>query len=335
MKRALVTGATGFIGRHLVRRLLAQGTGVKCLVRSQARAADLLRLDVSVVHGDLADANSLAQAVKDVDVVYHLAGVTKSVNRGDLMDVNRDGTRNLAFACAQLDRPPVLVSVSSLAAAGPSVGLQPRVETDEVSPVSSYGRSKLAGEHAVIDFANEVPVTIVRPPIVIGEHDRDGFQWFKSIRHLGVHLTPGFEDYHYSMIHADDLAAALELAAERGERVTRGGQPDVGIYYAACDEVLSYAELGRLIGGCVGRSKTRVVRVPMLVIWGVALLGDLWGRLRSQPSILNLDKAREASAGAWACSSAKLRSHAGFVPSMALEERLRQTAEWYIAEGWL
>ncbi len=335
MKHALVTGATGFIGHHLVQRLLAQGTAVTCLVRSESRAADLARLDVSFVNGDLVDVKSLAEAVKGVDVVYHLAGLTKSISKTELMEVNGEGARNLSLACAQCKCPPTLVLVSSLAAAGPTANTDPRVETDAVNPISNYGRSKRAGELAVIELADKVPTTIVRPPIVFGEHDRDGFQWFRMIRQLGVHLTPGLQDYYYSVIHADDLASALILAAERGGRVDRNSEDNVGIYFAACDEVITYSDLGRLIGVCVGRSRTRVLRMPMFMIWGVALSSDLWARLRRQPSILNLDKAREAAGGGWTCSSARLSNHTGFAPAASVQERLRQTADWYIRKNWL
>ncbi|OUW78138.1 MAG: hypothetical protein CBD74_11050 [Saprospirales bacterium TMED214] len=335
MKHALVTGATGFIGHHLVQRLLAQGTVVKCLVRSESRSADLTQLDVKLVKGDLVDFKSLAEAVKGVDVVYHLAGLTKSISKTDLMNVNGQGARNLSLACSQSKCPPTLVLVSSLAAAGPTKNGDPRVETDAVNPISNYGRSKRAGELAVIDLADEVPTTIVRPPIVFGEHDRDGFQWFKMIRQLGIHLTPGLQDYYYSVIHADDLASALILAAERGARVDRRSEDNVGIYFAACDEVMTYSDLGRLIGDCVGRSRTRVLRMPMCVIRGVALTSDLWSRVRRQPTILNLDKAREAAGGSWVCSSSKLCSETGFTPSASVEERLRQTADWYIGKNWL
>ncbi|MGI9468823.1 MAG: NAD-dependent epimerase/dehydratase family protein [Rubripirellula sp.] len=335
MRHALVTGATGFIGHHLIQRLLAQGTTVKCLVRSQSRSADLSQLDVTLVQGDLADVSSLAEAVKDVDVVYHLAGLTKSVSTRDLMRVNGEGTQNVAIACSQCKCPPTLVLVSSLAAAGPASGAEPRVETDAVNPISKYGHSKRAGELAVIDLADEVPTTIVRPPIVFGEHDRDVLHWFKMIRKSGIHLTPGLQDYQYSVIHADDLVSALILAAEQGERVIRGTEDDKGIYFAACDEVMTYSEIGRLIGDCVGRSRTRVVHVPMFMIWGLALSCDFWARLRTHSTILNLDKAREAAAGGWACSSAKLRRQTGFVPAMGLRERLSQTADWYIRQSWL
>ena len=335
MKHALVTGATGFIGHHLVQRLLAQGIAVKCLVRSETRSADLARLDVKLVKGDLADVKSLAEAVKGVDVVYHLAGLTKSISKIDLMNVNGEGARNLSVACSQCKCPPTLVLVSSLAAVGPSSNADPRVETDAVNPISNYGRSKRAGELAVLDLADEVPTTIVRPPIVFGEHDRDGFQWFKMIQQLGIHVTPGLQDYYYSVIHADDLASALILAAERGGRVDRRSQDNAGVYFAACDEVMTYSDLGRLIGDCMGRSRTRVLRMPMFMIWGAAFTADLWALLRRQPAILNLDKAKEAAGGSWVCSSGKLCNETGFTPAASLEERLRQTADWYIQENWL
>lgn len=335
MRHALVTGATGFIGHHLVKRLLAEGTAVKCLVRSQARPAELSKHDVAFVHGDLADVDSLAGAVKDVDVVYHLAGLTKSISNRDLMKVNGEGAGNISRACSRLSCPPTLVVVSSLAAAGPSLGLEPRVETDRINPISRYGQSKRAGELASMGFADAVPTTIVRPPIVIGEYDRDGFQWFQMIRKLGFHLIPGLANYNYSMIHADDLASALILAAERGGRATPDADDDAGVYFAASDEVITYADLGRMIGNCLGRSRTPVVHAPMSMIWGVALSCDVWARLRRSPMILNLDKVREAAAGGWACSSAKLQNHTGFVAGMSLEERLRQTADWYVQENWL
>ena len=335
MRRALVTGATGFIGHHLIRRLLAEGADVKCLVRSQSPFAELSEQGVALVQGDLTDASSLVEAVKDVDVVYHLGGPTKSVHRGDLLKVNGEGARNVSLTCSQRSCPPALVLVSSLAAAGPSHGAEPRVETDHVNPVSHYGRSKRAGELAVMERAAEVPTTIVRPPIVVGERDRDGFQWFQMIRKLGIHLTPGFANHYYSMIHADDLTSALMLAAHAGERLTGSVEDDTGIYFAACDEVITYADLGRVIGSSVGCSNTRVVHAPLWMIWGLGLGCDLWARVRKNPTILSVDKAREAAAGAWACSAAKLQRHTGFQPAMTLENRLRQTADWYIQEKWL
>src|SRR4051812_4649385 len=117
MVRALVTGATGFIGGHLVERLARDGAEVRCLVRSRRRATPALRLGASLVVGDVTDPQSLAAAVAGVDVVYHLAGATLAFGAADFRRVNAGGTANLAAACARLATPPVFVYVSSLAAA--------------------------------------------------------------------------------------------------------------------------------------------------------------------------------------------------------------------------
>ena len=110
---------------------------------------------------------------------------------------------------------------------------------------------------------------------MVGERDRDAFQWFQLIQKLGIHVTPGFSDHHYSLIHVDDLVSALMLAAERGSRLTGRADDDDGIYFAASDEVLTYAEVGQLIGKCLGRKNTRVVHVPLWMIWALGLGSEL------------------------------------------------------------
>ena len=335
MTHALVTGATGFIGHHLVQQLIASGTAVTCLVRETSPCSRLGGLDIRLVNGDVTDIGSIETALRGVDVVYHLAGLTKSLGVHALMETNGEGVRNVASACAQQMSPPTLVLVSSLAAAGPSWKGKLRTERDKPQPVSNYGRSKRAGELAAIEYASQVPTTIVRPPIVLGEYDRDGFQWFQMVRKLGFHLIPGFSNHRYSMIHADDLAAALVLAAEKGARLTDHADEDAGIYFAACDEVVTYADLGRMIGSCVDRPAAWMVHAPMLAIWGLAGCSDLWARICKKPSILSFDKAKEVAAGSWACSSAKLQQDTGYRPARSLSERVRQTADWYLEEGWL
>jgi nucleoside-diphosphate-sugar epimerase len=335
MTHALVTGATGFIGHHLVQRLTTSGTAVTCLVRETSQCSRLRELDVRLVHGDVSDLNSLEDAIRGVDVVYHLAGLTKSFGVHALMEINGQGVKNISSVCARQASPPTLVLVSSLAAAGPSGKEKPRTERDEVQPVSNYGRSKRAGELAAIEYAARVPTTIIRPPVVLGEYDRDGLQWFQMIRTLGFHLIPGFVDHRYSMIHADDLAVALILAADKGRRLTGNVDDDAGIYFAACDEVVTFEDLGRMIGSCVGRPAAWMVRAPMLAIWGLAGCSDVWARICNKPCVLNFDKAKEAAAGSWACSAAKLQRDTGYRPVRSLSERLRQTADWYLEEGWL
>src|SRR6056297_1968637 len=219
MTRALVTGGSGFIGFHLVKQLTQQGVLVRCLVRRSSNRELLEPFDPEFVFGDVTDPASIGQALDDVEIVYHLAGVTKSLRRSEFTSVNQGGVEHVARCCAQLGRPPVLIVVSSLAAAGPSSPDRPRIEADPVAPVSQYGRSKRAGELAAHRFADQVPISIVRPPIVLGQGDRDGFAMFDSIAKLGVHVVPGFTSDRFSVIHAEDLADALIVVAQRGKRI--------------------------------------------------------------------------------------------------------------------
>src|SRR5690349_4385628 len=118
MARVLVTGATGFVGGHLVDALLERGDDVVCLTRSTANLTWLNRHPVEQIRGDLSDDRALRAAVEKVDVVYHVAGLIRALSEADFMEANAVGTRRLAEACATQANPPVFVYVSSLAAAG-------------------------------------------------------------------------------------------------------------------------------------------------------------------------------------------------------------------------
>ncbi|MGV3485088.1 MAG: NAD-dependent epimerase/dehydratase family protein, partial [Planctomycetaceae bacterium] len=211
-----------------------------------------------------------------------------------------------------------------------------RNECDSPTPVSNYGRSKRAGEQVAELFADRVPTTVVRPPIVFGEGDRDMLQMFLPVRWTGLHFVPGLATRHVSLVYAGDLAEALLAAAERGQRLAPGdGDTGRGYYFPAFDEQPSYAELGRMLGRSLGRGWTLAIPAPELVGWGLAGINELAARVQRKPRIVNFDKIREATAGSWICSPARARAELGFRPAASLEERLAQTAHWYRAQGWL
>jgi dihydroflavonol-4-reductase len=339
MAKVLVTGASGFIGTHLVAALAARGDEVTCLVRQTSKVDALRQSGVRLTYGDVTDRSSLPTAIAGQSVVYHLAGCTQSLSPRHFYRVNQRGVANVAQVCAGQSTPPVLVSVSSLAAAGPALDNKPKTEADRAEPVSHYGHSKRAGERAAEHYADHVPITIVRPPIVLGEGDRMGLPLFRSIARFGVHMVPGLDQRRFSLIHAIDLANLLILAADRGKRLPPRGSPEShgpqGYYFAACEENPTYSELGRMIAEVMDRHLVVVVPTATPLVWMVAVAGEAISRIRRDPLFMNLDKAREITAGSWLCSAEAAAKELGFKVRVPLMERLRQTAQWYRDKKWM
>jgi dihydroflavonol-4-reductase len=338
MTKVLLTGASGFIGHHLAIALATRGDEVTCLVRKTSHVEQLQALGVRLALGDVTDMDSLPAAVAGQQIVFHLAGRTLALRDRQFYEVNRRGAAHMAKACAGQSSPPVLVFVSSLAAAGPAIDGRPRVESDTPQPVSHYGRSKRGGEHAVESFAYRVPTTIVRPPIVLGEGDRMGLPLFRTVIRFGVHLSPSLKPPRFSLIHVADLVQLIMLAAERGKRLPpldqRDGADGQGYYFAACEQDPTYADLGRLVAQSIGR-RVLVIPAGIPVVRTIAAVGEAIAQVSQHPLLMNLDKAREITAGSWVCSAQAAKNDLGFAVGAPLIERLRQTAEWYKQEGWL
>ncbi|MHB8951539.1 MAG: NAD-dependent epimerase/dehydratase family protein [Pirellulaceae bacterium] len=338
MAKVLVTGATGFIGGHLAHWLAERGHQVCCLVRPTSNREALRSLNVELVEAPLLDSLAWAPAVRDVDWVFHLAGVTSAFHRRTMMEVNALGTANVARLCAEQSDPPVLILVSSIAAVGPSRRGHVKTEYEPARPISNYGRSKRAGEVAAAQFADRMPLTIVRPGIVFGEGGVDMLPMFRSIRRLRVHAVAGLRSPPLSVIHVRELVELLERAATDGQRIARtdcSGTGHHGYYFACRPENPDYFEFGRLLHQAIGNRYTSFLHFPETVAWLLGGVGEGIGRVRGKPFSLNIDKIREALAESWACSCHAAQRDLGYMPLQSLLEQLRQTANWYREQGWL
>ncbi len=334
MQKALVTGATGFVGSNLVPLLHKLGWSVRTMVRDPARATHLAELDAEVVTGTLQAPDSLAEAVAGVDVVIHVAGRVAALKRQEFFDDNVVGTRNLMAACAKQPNPPVVLFTSSLAAGGPSKPGEPRKETDPDSPVSAYGESKLAAEREASKLAHLVPLTIVRPPVVFGPGDRNSLKLFQTVNMMRLHPVPGIWSMPMSIVHVDDLCSALVELAARGTRQDPDADHSKGLYYVTSGRTISYSEFGRLAANGLGK-KLVVVPIPKAMFWVAGAVAEGICRARRRAGIFNWDKVREAVATGWECTDEKLRKEMGYVQAAPLEQRFTETAAWYRQQGWL
>ena len=321
--KALVTGATGFVGGHVAEALRRRGDEVTVLVRSASKAEGLARLGARTVSGDLHDAAALAHAVEGQDEVYHVAGVVAARSETEFLASNREGTANLVAAASRAGGPR-LVLVSSMAAAGPAAKGAPLTGREPPHPVTAYGRSKLAAEQVVT--AASLPWTIIRPPTVYGPRDREILKVFRLAR---FGLAPVFGDgtQELSAVHAADLAEALIAAARSEAAIGR-------VYYACHPEVVTSAEFVRQVGGVMGR-RVALVSVPAPLGRGLLALTESAARLAGQATILTRDKANEFFQSAWTGDPAPLTRDTGWRATHDLRSGLVDTYLWYRSAGWL
>lgn len=321
--RALVTGGTGFVGSHLIEALRRHGAQVTALVRSARKAEALAPHGVEVVEGDLHAAAALGRAVEGQDVIFHVAGMVAARDEAEFFRANREGTANLVAAAAAAGRPR-FVLVSSMAAAGPAQRGRPLAGGEPASPVTAYGRSKLAAEAAV--SASDLPWTIVRPPTVYGPRDREVLKVFRLAR-LGIAPVFGDGTQELSAVHGADLAAALVAVAAGSATAGR-------VYYACHAEVVTSSGFVRAVAAAMGR-KVAVVGLPATVAGALLTVTEMGARVAGQTTILTRDKAREFFQPAWTGDPTPLERDTGWQARYDLAAGLADTYRWYRNAGWL
>lgn len=326
-RKVLVTGATGFVGSHLVDQLIERGNTVRCLVRHSSKLRYLKHPTIELAYGGLDDSTDWEAALADVTTVYHVAGTTFARRAKDYFTVNHQGTEAiLAEAVKRRDRIKKFVHISSLAAVGPGPDGKPVNEETSPAPITPYGRSKLLGEEAVHAVSDLLPVAIVRPPAVYGPRDYGIFEFFKAVKG-GMFPMIGRNDKRVSLVHVRDLADGIILAGESEASVGR-------TYFISSEDDYSMRAVADLIAALM-RKRLRSFAIPRTVAYCVAVAAEAAAAVMRKPPVINRDKVTDLSQTSWTCSIERARSELGYNPRVPLEEGLRETLEWYKSEGWL
>jgi nucleoside-diphosphate-sugar epimerase len=328
MTKALVTGATGFIGSHTVELLIAEGWQVVCPVRNPHALRHLEGLPVHIIPLD--GLKTEISRYPDIDYVIHIAGATRGNSYDDYRVANVDYTRTLLEIFGSPTAKESLkkfVLVSSQACAGPSPDDgSPITEEHCPAPISMYGRSKLEAERVAATFMNELPITIVRPPTVFGPRDMDVLGAFKCACYRFVPCIAG-SDRLVSIIYVKDLVRGI-LAAARSD-VARGR-----VYFLSNPEPVIWREFGLRIARVMG-FRAVTLPVPVTIMKLLSLAGELAGRITGEPRLFRAEKFEEMKRLAWVCSPGKALRELDWRPTTSLDQAIQETAKWYKDHGWI
>jgi nucleoside-diphosphate-sugar epimerase len=323
--RVLVTGATGFIGRCLVNRLLSQGYEVRALVRGTSSLQDL-NAGAERAIGDLTDPESLRQVLQGVDLVYNCAGSlgTWGVKEEKLHTVNVTGVRNLLAACLASSVQHI-IHLSTGGVTGP-VPYDPVDETYACHPSTPYERTKWQGEQVAVEMArtHHLPLTVVRPTFTYGPGDLHKLPLFRAVRKgLFAFVGSGASTIH--PVYIDDLLDGLELCAAKA--------PQGAVYIIGGEKPVSKRELIGLIAARINVPPPRI-HLPVMPTMGVAFALEMVGSVLHFEPPLTRSRVLMFSKN-WGYSIAKARKELGYCPRFSLDKGIRQTVRWYQEKGYL
>lgn len=313
------------MGSHLVEALLQRGyREVRCLVRRDLKW--LAPLGIVPVHGDLTDRAVLEAAVRGVDEVYHVAGVTRATDWATFEQGNIRGTVRLleAIRAVHPGIRKVLVT-SSLAAVGRAEGVAD--ETTPLNPISQYGRSKAQMEAALAPFQADLPLVVVRPPAVYGPRETDILTFFQTVRRGICPVIGDGTQPDLSLVHVRDLVQGM-IDAVASEATS--GQT----YFIGSEVPYAWNQVRDATAAALGRS-VLTIPIPPALIEAVGAVAEVAGKLLGTYPPLNREKAAEIRHACKMCSSGKARRDFGYQPGIPLEDGIRETIAWYRAHGWL
>jgi nucleoside-diphosphate-sugar epimerase len=325
--RVLITGASGFVGYHVVKEALKKELEVFAAVRPTSVISHLKDFNIQFTYLDFREKQSLIAdfSKNKYDYIIHLAGLTKALTSKEYDDVNAYYVQNIAYAIVESGIAiKKFVLMSSLAAIGPLDTLDGSISENKApSPVTTYGKSKLLGETLLKKF-NQFDYTILRPTAVYGPRDKDMFIFFKQISQ-GFELYIGKQSQKLSFIYVIDLAQASIKALNAPEKST---------YILTDGFIYNREELAKQAKETL-EIKTLRINIPLPIIKLIASIIGNFGTLTKKATTLNPEKVNELIAKNWGCDISLSLKELNYNPRFNLKNGIKNTFAWYKNNNWL
>ena len=324
----LLTGGSGFLGSHIAEQLCQDGCRVRAIVRMTSDTSFLETLNnIEIIRLSMADTHGVREAVEGVDAIIHSAAVLKATHEETFKKVNVDYTINLLDAVSQTGtKLKRFVHISSLAAVGSSGTGEIIRNDDPATPLTRYGKSKLASEQAAKSKSDHIPITILRPVSLYGPRDRATLTMFNCVKHR---FLPYLSSPHtrIMLLYGPDFARACIQAIH-------ANVPSGASYLVDDGQVHTWEELLSTIESIMGKKAWVRFTIPRPLIVAVATVLDMYSKLAKRAFMLSRDKLQElceefVTDGEDACTNLKWR------PKTHIREGLLHTLDWYRKNGWL
>ncbi len=332
----LITGASGFIGSHLIEEALTQDYHVFAAIRKSSQLIVPNHTDIQIIYLDYSQTELLASQLVNLksefgrfEYVIHNAGITRANNVEDFNEVNNKLPQRLVQALIIAENiPDKFVLVSSMAAFGPGdkKSKKPISVTQTMNPISSYGESKKAVS-TYFKTKCTIPYSIVYPTAVYGPKDKDFIEFVRLIN-KGVEPYLGLYRQLLSMVHVSDLSYSIVGLLRKG----RSGEQ----YIVSDNKNYDKKELGFIVKNIL-KKKTLKLFIPVTpVLWIAAFIEFLYKIFAPQKTpLLTKEKINEISAANWSCDANDIWNVLGTVPKYDLQSGMEQTIGWYKSNGLL
>ena len=324
---AVVTGANGFVGSHLVDYLLAKNFEVRCIVRKSSNLRWLEGKEIKLFDCGLFDKGGLREAFKNSNYIFHVAGVVKAKNEEGYFRGNVETTKILLEVAEEMKESiKRFLIVSSQTVSGPSLDGKPVNEGTECKPLTTYGRSKLEQEKVTLSYKEILPVTICRAPAIFGERDTEIFIYFQ-VFNRGLTTMIGFDKKELSLLHVADLVEGLFLAA-----LSENAKGET--YFISSEKFYTWDEVGKITSSVLNKKAIRI-RIPHFIVFTLAAIAQFFAMFSSKPATLNIEKAKDLTQKYWICDTSKAVRELDYHQKVSIEEGIKRTCEWYKKMKWI